>query len=132
MAQHTITGAASAAPTRRALFGGVGILAAVAASPALALLPNVTAFDRRLAEWKAAFQRFSVAANGDNPDKVVNPLCMQAGKAFDAMLTEPAPDARGVAEKLHALCQQHEGCEIPTDDVERIGAEAAAILKGGR
>ncbi len=132
MGQANNTGAASAAPTRRALLGDAGILAAVAASPALASLPPVSAFERRLTAWKVAYARFCAVCDDQHTDAVVNARCRETAEAFHLLLAEPAPDARGVAEKLHALCQQHEGCEISTDDVERIGAEAAAILKGGR
>lgn len=132
MAQHTNTGAASAVPTRRAMLGGAGILAAVATSPSLASLTPVSAFDERLAAWKVAHACFCAVCDDRHTDATVNARCREAAHAFQLLLAEPAPDARGVAEKLHALCQQHEGCEIPTDDVEQIGAEAAAILKGGR
>lgn len=132
MAQHTNTGAASAAPTRRSLLGSAGILAAVVTSPALASLPPVSAFEQRLAAWKVAYARFCAVCDDRHTDAVVNVRCREAASAFQSLLAEPAPDARGVAEKLHALCQQLEGCEIPADDVERIGAEAAAILQGGR
>jgi hypothetical protein len=132
MGQTLNTGAIHGGPTRRAILGGAGILAAVASAPTLASLPSVSVFEQRLAAWKVAHARFGAVCDDRHTDAVVNARCRQATDALYALLAEPAPDARGVAEKLHALCQQHEGCEIPTDDVERIGAEAAIILKRGR
>ena len=115
--------------TRRGILSAIAIAPVIAAASVSATpLGPVRAFDIKLATWKSAFERFSIAANGNNPDSVVNPLCHAAGAAYEAMLAEPAPDAHAVTEKLHALILWPEGCVIPEEEVWAIGADAARIL----
>ena len=122
-----------AAPTRRDLLGSAGIVAAIAASPALAMLPTVSTFDRRLAEWKSAFARYFATCEQDDPaDEIVDAQGRVASQAYHALLAEPAPDARGLVEKLNALTLWSDGCVIEESEVNALGAEAAALLKGGR
>lgn len=122
MASHT--------STRRGILGAIAIAPVIAAASVSATpITSIRAFDIKLAAWKSAFERFSIAANGNNPDSVVNPLCHAAGAAYEAMLAEPAPDTHAVTEKLHALILWTEGCVIPEEEVWAIGADAAAVLK---
>jgi len=133
MAQHTNTGAASAAPTRRAMLGGAGILAAVATSPSLASLTPVSVFDRRLTEWKRTHEHYlAVCATKNVSDAVVNHYCGKTNDAYLALLAAPAPDARSVLEKLVALAVWSKDCVIEEDEVEALAAEATTLLKGGR
>lgn len=133
MAHYTNNGAASAAPTRRALLGGAGIAAAIAASPVLASLPPVSVFDRRLTEWKRAREHYlAVCATKNVSDSIVNHYCGETNDAYLALLAAPAPDARSVLEKLVALAVWSKDCVIEEDEVEALAAEAATLLKGGR
>ena len=116
---------------RRALFGGAGVIAALAAAPSLASSSPITAFYRRLAEWKTTFGRYLAICDQADPDEdKVADYGNAASAAYHALLSEPAHDALGVTEKLHALAQWTEGCVIEENEVMAIAADAAAVLKG--
>ena len=116
--------------TRRVFVGGLGMAACSVTVPgSSAARPPSSVFADRLAAWRHANAMFE--REGNEPgvtDERADYLCRQACDAYSALQDTPAPDITAIVHKLKAMTDWGVGADIPTEDIEALGREAAAIL----
>jgi hypothetical protein len=120
--------------SRRTLLGAIVIApaaVAVAHAASMGALPHSDRllFNQRLAAFESANAEFlRVCRSPGCPDEVSGPACEAAGDAYDALISTPAPDLRGLAAKLRALSDWSKDSVVPNDEVETIAADARRLL----
>lgn len=137
MGQVLNTGAAHAAPTRRALLGGAGIVAVVAAAPAIAAAAQpASQIETYRVEYRAVFDSLnntpSAAWNEDCP--AVAAKCQRMRELEGLISTTPCANRADAEAKLRFACDvAKDGIALDGDDAaDMMNDMARYFLPGGR
>jgi hypothetical protein len=89
-----------------------------------------TLFAHRFAAFKRVNAEFLSATRypGGADDEVANDLCELAGDAFELLISTPSPNDAAVVQKLQAAGDWYEGSDFHTKVLNRIVADARALL----